>query len=342
MKNIRIDIKHPGTKETTEICNEILNYINEKLRHEENMQMFLVHAEDSNDGKIARASATRKKVFTKEEIGELLKTGYGMNLPEKMRSEVSNLVNDVSKRNGRELTKEGVYRIFSDYFMNTKPIFQVREYHFRQANDTIAEVTIAYEGEEKVISAIGNGHVDAVSNAIKQYFNINYELFLYEQHSLTKGTASKVVAYVGIAYQGRTYWGVGIERDLIRSSVEALIVAVNKIQELNNAKVCKDDRMLEIMSYIQENYMDVTLDSLSKHFYLSKPYVSKYIKEKTGVTFGELVKNVRMKKARALLRSSHATVENISQTVGYHNVEHFNRLFKKEYQMTPMQYRNQK
>ena len=96
------------------------------------------------------------------------------------------------------------------------------------------------------------------------------------------------------------------------------------------------------MNYIQANYIDITLDGLAEKFYLSKPYISKYIKEKSGLTFGELVKKIRMKKAKALLKSSNMTVENIALSVGYQNVEHFNRMFKKAYNTTPMQFRNQK
>ena len=59
-------------------------------------------------------------------------------------------------------------------------------------------------------------------------------------------------------------------------------------------------------------------------------------------TFGELVKNVRMKKARTLLKGGNMTVESIADKVGYQNVEHFNRLFKKKYGMTPVQFRNSK
>ena len=147
---------------------------------------------------------------------------------------------------------------------------------------------------------------------------------------------------MGIVCKGRTFWGVGIDADIIKSSIEALIVAVNKIEEIGNADGCKDERMIEIMTYIQSNYKDITLDDLAEHFFLSKPYISKYIKEKSGMTFGDLVKKIRLKKARALLKSSSMTVENIALTVGYQNVEHFNRLFKKAYDMTPMQFRNQK
>ena len=45
------------------------------------------------------------------------------------------------------------------------------------------------------------------------------------------------------------------------------------------------------MKLLWTNYIDITLDSLAEKFYLSKPYISKYIKEKSGLTFGELVKN---------------------------------------------------
>ena len=47
-----------------------------------------------------------------------------------------------------------------------------------------------------------------------------------------------------------------------------------------------------------------------------------------------------MKKAKVLLKNGNMTVENIALAVGYQNVEHFNRLFKKMFEMTPVQYRN--
>ena len=135
---------------------------------------------------------------------------------------------------------------------------------------------------------------------------------------------------------------VGIDADIIKASVEALVVAVNKIEELRNQQECKDARLLEITNYIYANYKHVTLDELSEKFFLSKPYLSKYIKEKSGMTFGDILKNVRMKKACTMLREGNATVERIAETVGYQNVEHFNRIFKKMYQVTPVQFRNQK
>ena len=275
-------------------------------------------------------------------VNYILMHSHGINLPKAMREEVGYMVKDVSDKAHKELTPDWVYQIFSDHYINTKSIFHIDECHFKQVDGITAEVTINHAGESKVITSNGNGRLDAVSNAIKQYFNISYELSFYEEHSLTKGSSSKAVAYVGIICNGKTFWGVGIDPDIIRASIEALIVAVNKIEELGSANACTDARMIEIMNYVQANYIDITLDDLAEKFFLSKPYLSKYIKEKSGITFGDLVKKIRMKKAKALLKSSNMTVENIAMSVGYQNVEHFNRLFKKAYDMTPIQFRNQK
>lgn len=193
-----------------------------------------------------------------------------------------------------------------------------------------------------MITGVGNGRLDAVSNALKHYFDVNYELAFYEEHSLAKGSSSKAVAYVGIICNGKTYWGVGIDADIIKASIAALEVAVNRMDEIQNRNRSKDARLLEITNYIYANYKTVTLDDLAEKFFLSKPYLSKYIKEKSGMTFGDILKAVRMKKARAMLKSSNATVESIAESVGYQNVEHFNRIFKKMYEMTPVQYRNKK
>lgn len=275
-------------------------------------------------------------------VNYILKQSFGISLPEKMREEVGYLVKDVSDKAHKELTPEWIYHIFEENYIHVKNTFAIDECHFEQGDGMKADVTIGYDGRKYVMMGVGNGRLDAVSNAIKQYFNIGYELSFYEEHSLTKGSSSKAVAYVGVKCKGKVYWGVGIDADIIKASIEALTVAVNKIEEIQHANDEKEERMIEILNYIQANYLHVTLDDLSEKFFLSKPYLSKYIKEKSGMTFGEIVKKARMKKAKNLLKTGNMTVEKVALAVGYQNVEHFNRLFKKAYDMTPVQYRNRK
>lgn len=275
-------------------------------------------------------------------VNYILKQNFGISLPEKMKEEVGYLVKDVSDKAHKELTPEWVYHIFEDNYINAKTVFTLDSCHFRQEDGIVAEAVISHAGEQRTITGVGNGRLDAVSNALKHYFDISYELTFYEEHSLTKGSSSKAVAYVGIISNGKTYWGVGVDADIIKASIAALEVAVNKLEEIQNRNVSKDARLLEITNFIYANYKTVTLDELAEKFFLSKPYLSKYIKEKSGMTFGDILKKVRMKKSRAMLKSSNATVESIAESVGYQNVEHFNRIFKKMYEMTPVQYRNRK
>lgn len=275
-------------------------------------------------------------------VSYILKQNFGLSLPEKMREEVGYKVKDVSDKEHKELSPAWIYQIFEDKYITDNSVFSVPEAHFQQKDGIVAEVTIESTGGTRVVKSTGNGRLDAVSNAFKQYFNISYELSVYEEHSLTRGSSSKAVSYVGISCNGKMYWGVGIDEDIIKSSIHALVVAVNQLVKLNGEHKVKDERLTEIMNYIHTNYLTVTLDELADQFHLSKPYLSKYIKEKSGNTFGELVKNVRMKKARTLLKSGNMTVETVAEKIGYQNVEHFNRLFKKKYGMTPVQFRNSK
>ena len=201
-----------------------------------------------------------------------LRTNFGMSLPENMREEVGYTVKDISDKAHKELTPAIIYQIFEDHYVTSKSIFQVSECHFRQENGIVANATIQHGQNTQVVTGTGNGRLDAVSNAIKNYFNVSNELSFYEEHSLTKGSSSKAVAYVGVVCNGRRYWGVGIDNDIIKASIEALTVAVNKIEEIQNAQFAKDKRMAEIMNYIQSNYLSVTLEGLSDKFYLSKPY----------------------------------------------------------------------
>ena len=55
------------------------------------------------------------------------------------------------------------------------------------------------------------------------------ELAVYEEHAISKGSSSKAAAYVGLNKDGVIYWGVGIDEDIIKSSIAALVAAGNKV-----------------------------------------------------------------------------------------------------------------
>ena len=272
-------------------------------------------------------------------VAFVLKQQFGFSLPAAMREEVGYLMKGVSDKRHRELKSEEIYDIFKSEYIKPRSVFDVSEAHYKQTDGIQATVTIDCDGSKRNVTSQGNGRLDAVSNAIKIFFGVDYELASYEEHAISRSSSSKAASYVSIAAGGKTYWGVGVDEDIIKASVAALVSCVNKLCQDQHITKGREQRLVDILSFVQINYEDVTLDMLADNFHLSKPYLSKYIKEKSGETFQDAVRKVRMKKACTLLRDTTLSVESIAGEVGYENVEHFNRLFRKTYNMTPVQYR---
>ncbi len=274
-------------------------------------------------------------------VNYILEKNYGISLPKDMREEVGYRVKHVSDEKHAELSPERIYDIVEDNYITYMPHFTVKDVFFEQKDGIMAKVNIEQAGKVREVEAAGNGRLDAVSNAIKQYFGVSYELTTYEEKAMTQGSSSKAIAFVGITCNGERYWGIGMDEDIIKSSVHALTVAVNKIPELDGGLNDDDERIHKMLNYIQNNYQTVTLRSMAEEFYLSTPYLSKYIKEKSGKTFGEHLTSIRMRRAKTLLRNGNMAIENVAYTSGYQNAEHFSRQFKKMYGMSPSKFRDQ-
>ena len=92
-----------------------------------------------------------------------------------------------------------------------------------------AQVTSNYEGGEyATVYAEGNGRLNAVSNALKQQYNLQYDLVSYTEHALEQSSSAQAIAYVGIKKpDGILSWGAGVDPDIIRASIDALVTAIN-------------------------------------------------------------------------------------------------------------------
>lgn len=95
----------------------------------------------------------------------------------------------------------------------------------------------------------------------------------------------------------------------------------------------------KILQEMQCNYATATIKSVANQFGYSEEYVSKLIKNFTGKSFTKAMQEIRMTKAEDLLINTNMTVESISLSVGYSNMEHFIRLFKRLHKETPTGYR---
>ncbi len=93
-----------------------------------------------------------------------------------------------------------------------------------------------------------------------------------------------------------------------------------------------------IITYMEDNYMqDISLAKLSKNMYLSSAYISKIFKEETGDSPINYLIHLRLSQAKKLLQSGQNSVKSVAKEVGYEDVYHFSKLFKKHHGYPPSQ-----
>ena len=108
----------------------------------------------------------------------------------------------------------------------------------------------------------------------------------------------------------------------------------------NNPRVSKLN-ILEIIAYIQQNYMeDIRLNELADKYHISLSYLSRSLKDALGgVTFLEYLTNLRINKAKELIATTEKSITEISAEVGFVDRTAFTRAFKIHTGMTPTQYK---
>lgn len=100
------------------------------------------------------------------------------------------------------------------------------------------------------------------------------------------------------------------------------------------------DQIPEIVRFIHRHFTDhLTLNNLSDMFYISPSYLSRLFKTATGFHFVEYITMLRMKEAQKLLRETDRQIIDIAGSVGYDNLAHFYKMFKKITLASPYRYR---
>ena len=162
-------------------------------------------------------------------VGYILETKFGLNLPPKMREAMVYTAKAVSDHTHKELMPEEIFELFKRTFENVVRPLSLNGVHFQQVNGGITtQVTSIFNGKEITTEAEGNGRLNAVSNALKKAYNFEYDLVTYQEHALEQSSSSKAIAYVGIRKpDGTLSWGAGVDVDIIRASIDALVTAIN-------------------------------------------------------------------------------------------------------------------
>lgn len=164
-------------------------------------------------------------------VAYILEQNYGINMPKTMREDFGYFIKNISDKQHKELMPIEIYQCFKDNYVNVTTPYCLIDFNLHKQNNDLfmGQVHLQFKGKDIIIESQGNGRFDAVNNALKQQFNLDYTNLTYSEHAMEIGATSRAIAYVGITDKhNKTYFGAGIDTDITTASIKALLSAINR------------------------------------------------------------------------------------------------------------------
>lgn len=165
-------------------------------------------------------------------IAWILQQDYGLKLPKRLQANFSRTVQELADETSQELSSEDIWSAFkARYHLDGSGQYSLIDYEEQKTgNDRVFVGKISGPNGEFSVSGRGNGLISSVVDAVSSALDITLEIKDYSEHALGSGKDATAAAYVECkSGDGREFYGVGINSDVARASVEALLSAVNRI-----------------------------------------------------------------------------------------------------------------
>lgn len=118
-----------------------------------------------------------------------------------------------------------------------------------------------------------------------------------------------------------------------------IIIKLMKMSQKSYVPVSKKEKIKPVLDYIAKNYyMSLKNDELANLTPFSTVYFRKLFTEATGMSPITYIHNLRINKAKEMLKSDYSSISDIAQSLGYANIYDFSRTFKKYTGISPMKY----
>ena len=173
-------------------------------------------------------------------VAYLLGTTRKLELPRRLQIEFSRIVQRHTDTYGGEVDGARLWSIFADEYLPAAAApeaelsrwgrFELRGATLTSSGDdedSTLTVTLVDDGQEKHLTAAGNGPLDAFVTALEGT-GLSVRILDYAEHALSEGHDAKAASYVECEVDGQVLWGVGIDPSITTSSFKAVISALNR------------------------------------------------------------------------------------------------------------------
>lgn len=163
----------------------------------------------------------------------MIEQNHGLSLPRALQQDFSQRVQQETDRESKEMTQAALWQLFRRAYGLDPMRLQLEEY--RSESDSHGQLlfnaSVRHRGASHPIGGRGNGLLSAAADALRQAFDVSFSIQDYHEHTLGQRSDSRSVTYLRCIFaDNRSAWGVGIDSDVSRASLQALLNALAQDQ----------------------------------------------------------------------------------------------------------------
>jgi len=158
----------------------------------------------------------------------MIEQNHGLQLPRALQQHFSLHVQEQADSEGGEMTQAAIWQLFRQLYGLASPALQLSDYATRsEGGELLFQGDIVHHGKRQKLEGKGNGLLSAATTALSRHFHLSLSIQDYHEHSLGQRSDSRSATCLRcILPDGSSSWGVGIDSDVARASLQALLNAV--------------------------------------------------------------------------------------------------------------------
>ena len=168
-------------------------------------------------------------------VAYVLASKFGFELPRWLQIEFSRVVQRITENSGQEITPDEIWKLFESHYLEAGAVVRLDDFNIQkhQGRETF-KATIDYADRKISLDGEGDGVLGAFAMGLKQALQIEFEILEYGEHALGQGVDAEAVTYIQLKVGADRYSGVAISKDIIASSLDALMGAVSRMLEISD------------------------------------------------------------------------------------------------------------
>lgn len=163
-------------------------------------------------------------------VAYVLANKFGFELPRWLQIEFSRVVQGATEQSGGEIQPDSIWALFNEFYLDSEKVISLEDFSIeKQGGREKFTASLDYEGQAIALSGEGDGVLDAFIEGLKRALNVDFEVMEYGEHALGQGADAEAVTYMQLKFGAQRFSGVAISKDIISSSLNALMAAVSEL-----------------------------------------------------------------------------------------------------------------